>query len=136
MLYWIQKHGLHIIDEITSPEKVKAVLAAQTPAQHAAHYKMTLFADIPYPFAYGTFFAGLIITAFKKWGRWLALLPIICIPADTIENISQLFILKGDMGPLSIKAIATPIKLGTYLPALILAVIALGLIIYRRITRR
>ena len=136
MLYWIQKHGLHIIDEISSPEKVKTVLAAQTPAQHDAHFWMTLLMDIPYPFAYGIFFAGLIMFTFKKWGRILALPAFICIPADTIENISQLFILRGDMGPLAVKAIATPIKLGTYIPAFIFAFVSLGIIIYRRFIRR
>jgi len=54
MLAWISYHGLHIIDEISDPQQVKAVLAAQSPAQHKSHFWMTFLLDIPYPFAYSS----------------------------------------------------------------------------------
>lgn len=127
MLGWIVYHDLHIIDEISDPEQVKAVLAAQSPAQHKAHFWMTLLLDIPYPFAYGLLFAGLAMKFFGKWGKWLCIPALLAIPLDTVENISQLFILRGNTDLLALKAIVTPIKLGSFLVALILALIALGI---------
>lgn len=136
MLAWIQYHGLHIIDEVSDPEQVKAVLAAQTPAQHKAHFWMTLLLDIPYPFAYGLLFAGLALKFLGKWGKWLCIPALIAIPFDTIENIAQLFILKGNTDLLALKAIVTPIKLTSFIIALILAIVALGIAAKRQFTSK
>lgn len=127
MLSWITYHDLHIIDEIWDPEKVKAALAAQSPEQHKAHFWMTLILDIPYPFAYGLLFVGLALKFLGKWGRWLCIPALISIPFDTIENIVQLFILKGDMSLLAVKSFVTPIKLGSFIAALIIALVALAI---------
>lgn len=125
MLAWISFHKLHIIDEIWEPAKVQAVLDAQTPEQHRAHFRMTLFFDLLYPFAYAPLFAGLALKYLKRW--WLSIPAFLCIPADTIENIAQLFILSGTSEAMAVKAIATPIKLVCFVIALILALISLGI---------
>ena len=125
MLTWIIYFDLHIIDETADPAKVLAILDAQTPVQHQAHFWMTLIADIPYPFTYGLLFAGLALRNFGKYGKLLSIPAILSIPSDTIENISQLFILKGHTDWLAVKAIATPIKLVCFSTALLLAVLAL-----------
>jgi len=132
MLGWIQYHSLHIIDEISDPEQVKAVLAAQSPAQHKAHFWMTLLLDIPYPFAYGLLFAGLALKFLGKWGKWLCIPALIAIPFDTIENITQLFILKGNTDLLALKAIVTPIKLTSFIIALVLAIVGLAVALKRK----
>lgn len=124
MLCWIIFHDLHIIDEIARPDQVKAVLAAQSTEQHRAHFWMTLILDIPYPFVYGSLFAGLALKYFGKWGKWLCIPALLAIPFDTIENIAQLFILKGNMAPLALKAIVTPLKLACFVIAVIIALTA------------
>jgi len=130
MLAWITYHELKIIDEIWEPEKVRAALDAQTEKQHAAHFKMTLYFDLLYPFIYAPLFAGLTLKYLKRF--WLTLPAFLCIPADTIENIAQLFLLSGNSGAMAVKAIATPIKLICFIIALILTLIALGISIRQR----
>lgn len=125
MLAWITYYKLHIIDEIWEPSKVQAVLDAQTAEQHRAHFRMTLFFDLLYPFVYGPLFAGLTLKYLKRW--WLAIPAFLCIPADTIENFAQLFILSGTNEAMTVKAVATPIKLVCFMIALVLALIALGI---------
>ncbi len=124
MLAWITFYKLHIIDEIWEPAKVQAALEAQTPAQHRAHFRMTLFFDLLYPFIYGPLFAGLTLKYLKR--GWLTIPAFLCIPADTIENIAQLFILSGTSEAMAVKAIATPVKLICFIIALVLALLALG----------
>lgn len=125
MLAWIIHFDLHIIDEIWNPEQVETTLAAQSSAQHRAHFWMTLILDIPYPFVYGPLFAGLVLKYFKGGAKWLSVPAFLTIPTDTIENVSQLYILGGNMAPLGIKAIVTPIKLTSFILAVILALLAL-----------
>jgi len=134
MLSWILYHDLRIIDEISDPGHVKAVLDLQSPEQHQAHFLMTLIGDLPYPFAYGLLFAGLTLKFLGRWGKWLCIPALIAIPADTIENISQLFILKGNMDFLTVKAIVTPIKLASFMAALFIALIALCVALKRRLS--
>ena len=124
MLIWITFYKLHIIDEIWDPAKVQAALNAQTPAQHRAHFHMTLFFDLLYPFIYGPLFAGLTLKYLKRW--WLSIPAFLCIPSDTIENIAQLFIFSGASEAMAVKAIATPIKLLCFVIASILVLVALG----------
>lgn len=130
MLAWISFYKLHIIDEIWEPAKVQAVLDAQTTEQHRAHFRMTLFFDLLYPFVYGPLFAGLTLKYLKR--GWLTIPAFLCIPADTIENIAQLFILSGTTQAMAIKAIATPIKLICFIIALVLAILALGVAVKQR----
>jgi len=125
MLSWILIHDLHIIDEVSDPEAVIEILRGQTFEQHRAHFWMTLIGDLPYPFAYGLLFAGLILRNFKTYGKYLAIPALLSLPADTIENISQLFILSGNLDGLAIKEIVTPIKLFCWIWGIIFALAAL-----------
>lgn len=129
---WIQRYDLNIIDEISDPEQIKAVVAAMTPEQRSAHWWMTLSLDYFYPLAYGAFFAGLALRYFGAAGIWLAIPSMIVVPADIIENTVQLFILSGDHSLIGVKAIATPIKLVSFIVAALIALIALIFAVYRR----
>ncbi|MFN3212163.1 MAG: hypothetical protein ACE37M_03585 [Henriciella sp.] len=133
---WIEAYDLHIIDEISDPEQIRAVVAAMSEQQRSAHWWMTLVLDYFYPLAYGGFFAGTALRFFGKAGPWLALPALICIPADVIENTVQLFILSGDDSLIWLKAIMTPLKLATFIPAAIIALIGLGIAAYRRFGRK
>jgi len=132
---WIQLFDLHIIDEISEPDKIRAVIAAMTPEQRSAHWWMTLVLDYAYPLAYGGFFAGMALRFFGKIGPWLAIPAFICIPADIVENTVQLFLLSGDESLIWLKAIMTPLKLATFIPAAIIALIGIGIAIYRRVRK-
>ena len=129
---WIQNYDLNIIDEISDPEQIKAVVAAMTPEQRSAHWWMTLSLDYFYPLAYGAFFAGLALRYFGAAGLWLVIPSMIVVPADIIENTVQLFILSGDHSLIGVKAIATPIKLVSFIVAALIALIALIFAVYRR----
>jgi hypothetical protein len=129
---WIEAYDLHIIDEISDPDQIRAVVAAMSDEQRSAHWWMTLVLDYFYPLAYGGFFAGMALRFFGKAGPWLALPALICIPADVIENTVQLFILAGDDSLIWLKAIMTPLKLAAFIPAALIALIGLGIAAYRR----
>ncbi len=129
---WIQRYDLHIIDEISDPDQIRAVVAAMSPEQMAAHWWMTLCLDYFYPLAYGAFFAGLALRYFGAAGIWLAVPSMIVVPADIIENTVQLLILSGDQSLIGVKVIATPIKLVSFIVAAIIALIALIYAVYRR----
>lgn len=131
---WIQRYDLHIIDEISDPDQIRAVVAAMTPEQRSAHWWMTLVLDYFYPLAYGGFFGGLALRYFGAVGIWAAIPAMIVVPADVIENTIQLFILSGDQSLLWVKAYVTPIKLVTFIIAALIALVALGLAVYRRLT--
>ena len=131
---WIQVYDLHIIDEVSDPDQIRAIVTAMTPEQRSAHWWMTLVLDYAYPIAYGIFFAGLALRYFGKAGFWLAIPTIICVPADMVENTMQLFILSGNESVLWVKAIATPIKLATFVVGAVIALVGLGIAGYRRVT--
>ena len=133
---WIQAYDLNIIDEISDPDQIRAVVAAMTPEQRSAHWWMTLVLDYFYPLAYGGFFAGMALRFFGKAGPLLALPSFICIPADIIENTVQLFILAGDESLIWLKAIMTPLKLATFIPAALIALAGIGIALYRRFFRK
>ena len=129
---WIQRYDLQIIDELSDPDQIRAVVAAMTPEQRTSHWWMTLVLDYFYPLAYGGFFAGLALRNFGAAGVWLAIPSTIVVPADVIENTIQLFILSGDESLIWVKPIVTPIKLVTFLIAGLIALGGLGLGVYRR----
>ena len=72
---WIQAYDLRIIDEISDPDQIRAVVAAMTPEQRSAHWWMTLVLDYFYPLAYGGFFAGMALRFLAKRGRFWHCLP-------------------------------------------------------------
>lgn len=131
---WIQRYDLQIIDELSDPDQIRAVVAAMTEDQRSAHWWMTLVLDYFYPLAYGGFFAGLALRNFGAAGVWLAIPAMIVVPADIIENTIQLFILSGDQSLIWVKPIVTPIKLVTFIVAGLIALAGLGLAVYRRVT--
>jgi hypothetical protein len=132
---WIQRYDLQIIDEISDPDQIRAVVGAMTPEQVSAHWWMTLLLDYFYPLAYGAFFAGLALRYFPAVGVWLAVPSMIVVPADIIENTIQLMILSGDQSLIWVKTYVTPLKLVTFVIAALIALAAMGFAVYRRLMR-
>lgn len=131
---WIQQYDLQIIDEISDPDQIRAVVAAMTPEQMSAHWWMTLLLDYFYPLAYGAFFAGLALRYFGGAGIWIAIPAMIVVPADMIENTIQLLILSGDFSLIGVKTVATPIKLVSFIVAALISLGALVFAGFQRVT--
>ncbi len=129
----IRLYDLHIIDEIADPSAVMAVVSSMTPGHRTAHFYMTLILDMPYPLAYGAFFAGLALRFFGRAGVWFALPAFVCIPADLIENTVQLLVLAGHENWLWLKALMTPLKLATFIAASLIGIAALTIALKRRL---
>ncbi len=131
---WIQRFDLQILDELSDPDQIRALVAAMTSEQISAHWWMTLLLDYLYPLAYGGFFAGLALRYFNSFAPWIAIPAMVVVPADVIENTIQLLILSGDQSLLAMKAIVTPIKLVSFLVAAFIALLALAMAAYLRLT--
>lgn len=133
---WIPSVGGIILDETWRMADLQEILGNMDAAEKRSHFWMTLLLDIPYPFAYGGFFAGMILRFYGKAGPWLALPALIVIPVDLAENTVQMITLAGDESLLYTKGYLTPLKLALYIPSLILTLIAMGIAAYRRFTTK
>lgn len=114
-----------IIDEMFVAEKINAHIDAMSPHQRLIHAWLTGTIDVLYPFAYGAFFIGIAVKHFGRFGFWLALPSVLVIPADLAEGVAQVMLLTGQDGFMSLKLIATPIKLVLYIFGLCVTVLGL-----------
>jgi hypothetical protein len=96
---------------------------------------MTGTLDVAYPFAYGAFFIGIALRYFGRFGIYLALPSLLCIPADLTEGLAQVMILTGHEGWMTLKIIATPIKLALYITGLLITLVGLCLALKSRLAR-
>ena len=124
---WTPAVGGTILDNISSVDQLQELLASMSDEQKASHFWMTISLDMLFPLAYGGLFAGLALKHGGKFGLWLAIPAILAVPADLLENITQLIILSGNDGLLGVKAVISSAKL-ILLP--IAALIAIGSLIY------
>ena len=129
---WSSQYDLQLLDEISDADNVRSLLAAMTPEQKSAHWWMTLVLDYAYPLAYGAFFVGITLRFFGGAGAWLSIPAIAASLADAVENTIQLMLLSGNESLLWLKVIMTQIKFGAFLLAALIALIGLGLGIFRR----
>ena len=117
-----------IIDEMYSASKIRDHIDAMSPVQRKVHAWMTGTLDVAYPFVYGALFVGIALKAFKRFGAVLAVPAILVIPVDLIEGAAQVSLLNGGDSLMTLKTIATPLKLGLYFLAMFIALIGLGVI--------
>ena len=129
---WSAQYDLQLLDEISDADHVRSLLAAMTPEQKSAHWWMTLVLDYAYPLAYGALFVGITLRFFGGVGAWLSIPAIAAAVADAIENTIQLMLLSGNESLLWLKVIMTQIKFGAFLLAALIALIGLGLGLFRR----
>ncbi len=121
-----------IIDEMSEPDQIRAHVAAFTATQKTVHAWMTATLDVAYPLAYGGFFIGMALRFFDRAGFWLALPSALVIPVDLAEGYVQVMLLTGDDSLLHYKQILTPLKLGLFIPGLIISLVGAGIAIARR----
>lgn len=121
-----------IIDEMYVPEQISAHVGAMTPEQRTVHIWMTATLDVAYPFVYGSFFIGVALRFFDKFGPWLAVPSIAVIPIDLTEGLVQILILNGNEHVIWLKAIVTPVKLGLFFVGLGIAVTGLCIALLKR----
>lgn len=121
-----------IIDEMYDAEKISAHISAMTETQRSVHAWMTATLDVAYPFAYSAFFIGVAIKAFGKHGKWLVLPAVLVIPADLLEGLSQVFLMNGHENFMTLKIIATPVKLVLYVIGLLITCVGLALLFIQR----
>lgn len=112
-----------VIDEMYHADQIQSHVELMSPLQRRVHIIVTATLDVLYPLIYGGLFAGLCLNAFPKY-KWLAAPALICIPVDLLEGVSQIRILQGHMSWIDVKVIVTPIKLGLFFAALLLALLA------------
>ena len=133
---WITLHDLHIIDEIWREDAIRAVVGAMSAEQRRAHVLMTLGLDVGYPLAYGMFLGGLALRAWRK--GWLAIPALVTIPVDLVEGAAQVGLLtgyasgEGEWG-YAVKAVATPLKLGGFILAVVIGIVAAAVLVWRKV---
>jgi hypothetical protein len=124
-----------IIDEMYVAEEIRDHIEAMTKEQRHVHAWMTGTLDVAYPFAYGAFFIGIALRYFGRFGLFLALPSLLCIPADLIEGLAQIMLLTGHEGWMAVKLIATPIKLLLFGTGLVVSLFGLGLALRHRFSQ-
>ena len=121
-----------VIDEMSDPEQVRAHIAAMSDLQRGVHAWTTATLDVAYPLTYGPLFAGIALSRFRPI---FAVPAIAVIPTDLAEGVVQVMALLGEDQLVGWKAVLTPLKLGLFLLAIIIALAALGLILKDRFRR-
>lgn len=121
-----------IIDEMFDQAQIRAHIEAMTLEQRSVHALLTSTVDVAYPFAYATFQAGMAYRYLGRWGRWIALLSIVCVPVDLLEGFAQVMLLQGNEPYMALKLIATPVKLALFIPGFLGALIAVGFAVRQR----
>ncbi len=116
-----------IIDEMYIAEDIREHIEGMTKQQRTVHAWMTGTLDVAYPFAYGAFFIGIALRYFGRFGIYLAIPSLLCIPADLTEGLAQIMLLTGHEGWMTVKLIATPIKLALFITGLLITLAGLAL---------
>ena len=117
-------YGFVFIDEYYDPEIIRSTIDAMTDEQKTAHIWGTATLDILYPCIYCPLFAGIFLKFFEKTGPGLCLFLLPLFVSDLIEGYVQVRVLQGSFELLLLKQFLTPLKLGLFLYACILALYA------------
>lgn len=127
--------GGQFLDSLSDPAASQALVAGLSESQRAAHFWITVLLDTAYPFAYGLFFAGMALRFFGKWSRLAALPAFAVMIVDLTENTLQALTLAGAGDFLGPKAWITPLKFNLFYLAALIALVALGVTLFRMIRK-
>lgn len=126
MLAW----DFTIIDEIHDAKQIVNHIAGMSPKQKQVHAWMTATLDVIYPFSYASFFIGATVKAFPgNTGLWLATPILLCVPADLLEGYSQVMLLNDHTEYMTLKTVATPIKLLLFITGMLIAIASVARIV-------
>lgn len=128
--------GGTLLDTISDPQTARELIAGLSEAQRSAHLWLTVGLDSLYPLAYGGFFAGMALRFYGRFGKWAALPAFGTMIADFAENTIQALALSGMADLLSVKQILTSLKFGLFMVAGVIALIAVGIAVFRLIRSR
>lgn len=127
--------GGQYLDMLSDPARVEAAFAAMSPEQRTTHFWVTVVIDTAFPFSFGLLFAGLGWRFFGRFGVLAALPGLAVLVADLTENMIQALALSGAADVLDAKAWVTPLKMNLFYLGAIIALIALGIAVYRRVRK-
>ncbi len=125
---------LTLIDAISSPDEVRAVLSGMTAEQKTAHAWTTATLDVAFPLVYGGLFAGTAFRFFPRFGRYLAVPAILVIPVDLIEGVVQVLALTETTDWIALKAYITPLKMYLFYAAVIVTLVGCAGWLYHRVS--
>jgi len=128
--------GGKFLDSISEPVLARELLAGLTPEQAQAHLWITLSLDTIYPLAYGGLFMGLALRFFDEYRVAAAMPAALTAIVDLTENMVQVLALSGTADVLDSKEWLTTLKFGLFMMAAVIALVALGIALYRRVKSR
>jgi hypothetical protein len=102
--------SMELLDGISNPADARALLAGMTPEQKSGHLWFTTTLDVLLPIAAVGLFVGMALVSFPKYGKFLAIPPLLALPLDYIEGVVQVLVLTETADVLAVKAFTTPIK--------------------------
>lgn len=123
------------IDNISSQDEVRKILADMTSGQKSLHAWITGTLDVVYPFAYGFFFIGTALLFFPEKGKYLAVPALLAITADLTEGVIQILALTDTADLLAVKSFVTPAKLLFFLCGFIIAAAGWSKWLYHRFVK-
>ncbi|MFN3314925.1 MAG: hypothetical protein ACK46Q_15900 [Hyphomonas sp.] len=127
--------GGQYLDMLSDPIRVRAALAEMTPEQRSAHFWVTVLIDTAFPIGFGLLFAGLGWRFFGRFGTLAALPGLAVLVVDLTENTIQALALSGTADVLDAKAWVTPLKMNLFYLAAVIALIAVGIALYRLVRK-
>lgn len=128
--------GGQLLDSLSDPAALRERLAGMTAEQKSLHFRVTVLLDVVFPVSCGLFFAGMAWRFFGKWGALAALPGFAFMVVDLTENTIQALALSGAADALDAKAWVTPLKMGLFYLAAATALIALGIAVFRMVTKK
>jgi len=128
--------GGQFLDMASAPEDSRAVFDAMTPSEREAHFWVTVLLDTAYPFSFGLFFAGMAWRFFGTFGPFAAIPGFAVMIVDLTENTLQAITLSGAAYVLEPKAWISPLKLGLFGVAALIALVAAAIAVYRAVTKK
>jgi hypothetical protein len=127
--------GGKFLDMVSAPEDTRAVFDAMTVSERQAHFWVTVLLDTVFPLSFGLLFAGMAWRFFGKWGPLAAIPGFAVLIVDLTENTLEAITLSGAAYVLEPKAWVTPLKMYLFYAAAVIALVALCIAVFRRVTK-
>ncbi|MFN7054971.1 hypothetical protein [Hyphomonas sp.] len=127
--------GGQYLDTLDDPAVLRETLAGMSEAQKTAHFRVTVLIDTVFPLSFGLLFAGLGWRFFGKWGPLAAVPGFAVLVVDLTENMIQALALSGAADVLDAKAWVTPLKMGLFYLAALIALVAVGVAVWRMVLK-
>jgi len=128
--------GGQFLDMLDEPLAIRETFGAMTPEQKSVHFWVTVLVDTAFPLSFGLLFAGLALRFFGEWGVPAAIPAFAVLIVDLTENTVQALALSGVADALDAKAWVTPLKMGLFYIAALIAVAALAIAVFRLVTQK